>query len=323
MKKLAKNVLGVFVLEDGEVIDHREFSGKAVEIAKKISCDTSEEKELEEKHGQMERIQIDAFEAGKKTGLVDDRKKVYDLMKKGATERTRSKLKEDQEHDQVLIQAVRRLTELEKQFNRSFERLKAWYSLYFPELDQETDKNQEFLEEVYGTFKRKELMEQKNIEETTGFKMDDRDLDQLKTFVKTVELLDDEKESLTGYIESLAEELMPNTSSVAGPLLAAKTVSEAGSLKKLARMPSSTVQVLGAEKALFRHMEGKGSAPKHGIIFLHHTVSGLPEGKRGKMARYLANKLTLAARLDMYNGNFKGKTYREQVEKKFRELKRD
>jgi len=86
-------------------------------------------------------------------------------------------------------------------------------------------------------------------------------------------------------------------------------------------MPSSTVQVLGAEKALFRHMRGEGSAPKHGVLFMHQTIRNLPEGKRGKMARFLANKATIAARLDRFGGAFKGEEYKNDVRERFEELR--
>ncbi len=321
MKKLAKNVLGLFVLEDEELVEFFSFSKDPLEVTKKLKQTTDKEKELKEKYGEMEEAQIDAFDIGKKAGLVESREQVYSLMKKVSKEYTRSRIKEEQDHDQVMIQAVRRLSELDKQINKSIERLKAWYGLYFPELEQKVSDNEEFLEKISNEFYREKIMEKMDIKDTTGFEMDDMDIEHLKNFVDSTLKIVGEKKDLESYVESLAERLVPNTSAVVGPLLAAKTLSEAGSLKKLARMPSSTIQVLGAEKALFRHMEGKGSAPKHGILFLHHTVSGLPEDKRGKMARYLSNKLALAARLDMYEGEFKGEEYREEVEEKYRKLK--
>lgn len=322
MKKLVKNVLGVFILEDGKIKEFEKFPEDPVETAKKIGSESSEEKQLKEKYRELEKIQRDAFKIGKKAGVVDNREEVYQKMKKVATEYSRIKIKEDQSHDQLLVQAVRRLSELEKMTNKSFERMKAWYTLYFPELKDETENNEDFEKLVTGVFDREKISEKLDFErDSTGLSLDDRDTRVLKNMVESHKTVKNEKKGLEKYIENLANRIMPNVSAVLGGVLAARVLSHAGSLKKLARMPSSTVQVLGAEKALFRHMRGEGSAPKHGVLFLHHTVSGLPEDKRGKMARYLANKTSLAARLDMYNGDFKGDEYRKQIEKKYREMK--
>ena len=85
---------------------------------------------------------------------------------------------------------------------------------------------------------------------------------------------------------------------MAGPVLAARIISRAGGLSNLARMPSSRIQVMGAEKSLFKHLSGHAPSPKHGIIYRHPAVSGSARRQRGKAARALAAKLAIAARLD-------------------------
>jgi len=114
---------------------------------------------------------------------------------------------------------------------------------------------------------------------------------------------------------------MENLGTLLGPLLTARIVSLAGGLEELARKPSSTIQMLGAEKALFRYLKGKGTPPKHGVIFQHNFVNSLPEDERGKMARFLANKAAMAARLDQYGEKFKGDQLREECREKYEELK--
>jgi nucleolar protein 56 len=94
--------------------------------------------------------------------------------------------------------------------------------------------------------------------------------------------------------------LAPNLSNLAGPVLAARLISRAGGLHRLAEMPSSRVQVMGAEKSLFKHLKGHAPSPKHGIIYRHPAVIGSPRKLRGKVARTLAAKLAIAARLDYY-----------------------
>jgi nucleolar protein 56 len=96
-----------------------------------------------------------------------------------------------------------------------------------------------------------------------------------------------------------AEERFPNLSLLVGPLLAAKLVAKAGGLARLANLPSSTVQVIGAERAFFDHLRNGGPPPKHGLIFMHPAVHGAPAYQKGKVARTLAGKLSIAARRDL------------------------
>jgi nucleolar protein 56 len=91
----------------------------------------------------------------------------------------------------------------------------------------------------------------------------------------------------------------PNVAALLGPLLAARMISQAGGLARLARLPSSTVQMLGAEKAFFDHLRGRAPPPRHGLLFLHPTIQGAPRRQRGKLARALAGKVAIAARLDL------------------------
>lgn len=105
-----------------------------------------------------------------------------------------------------------------------------------------------------------------------------------------------------GDLESAIERAMPrrapNLSALLGPLLAARLVAQAGGLDRLARLPASTVQVLGAEKAFFEHLRGRAPPPRHGLLFLHPAIQGAPRRSRGKLARALAGKVSIAARLD-------------------------
>jgi len=102
----------------------------------------------------------------------------------------------------------------------------------------------------------------------------------------------------------LAEEAAPNLSALCGSLLAAKLISKAGSLRKIAMMPASRLQVLGAEKALYRAVKTHARPPKHGLIFQHSYVNGAPRGLRGLRARHMAAKVVIAARADAFSGNF-------------------
>ena len=114
--------------------------------------------------------------------------------------------------------------------------------------------------------------------------------------------LADERDALRSFVEREAPAVAPNLAALAGPVLAARLVGLAGSLEALAKKPSGTLQVLGAEDALFAHLRGRAPSPKHGVIYTHEYVRGMPAEQRGSAARALAGKLTLAARVDHYSG---------------------
>lgn len=117
-----------------------------------------------------------------------------------------------------------------------------------------------------------------------------------------VRTLDTERTSLEAAIGRTADEVVPNLADLLGPVLAARLVAAAGSLEALARQPSSTVQVLGAEDALFAHLRGDAPSPKHGLIYQHPAVRTAAASVRGRIARTLAGKLAIAARIDHYRG---------------------
>lgn len=116
-------------------------------------------------------------------------------------------------------------------------------------------------------------------------------------------------------------EVAPNVTELVGPTLGARLLSLAGSLEELSKMPASTIQVLGAEKALFRALKSGSRPPKHGIIFQYPAIHVSPRWQRGKIARALAAKLAIASRIDAYSGRFVGTQLVEQVNKRIEEIK--
>ena len=107
---------------------------------------------------------------------------------------------------------------------------------------------------------------------------------------------------MNGYVESGMKRIAPNTVVVAGPTIGARLMAKAGGLDRLAVLPASTIQILGAEKALFRSLRTGAKPPKHGILFQHQEVHTAPKWQRGKIARTIANKVAIAARIDYYRG---------------------
>ena len=151
--------------------------------------------------------------------------------------------------------------------------------------------------------------------------LEKRDMDQINLLAKTILGLYDYAEELERYQNALAQEICPNISAVAGHDIAAKLVAHVGSLNKLGMMPSSTIQVLGAEKALFKHLKNRKIAPpKHGIIFQHPRISSSPKTGRGKIARALANKIALAARADAFTKHFIADDLKKDFDKRYNEI---
>jgi nucleolar protein 56 len=118
------------------------------------------------------------------------------------------------------------------------------------------------------------------------------------------------------YLENLLKEFAPNFSAVAGPLLAARLINLAGGFDKLAKKPSSTIQLLGAEKALFRYLHGHGKSPKHGVLFTHNLIQQAPAKKRGKIARVIASKLSIAIKMDYYGKEDKSEELKKDLKQR-------
>lgn len=126
----------------------------------------------------------------------------------------------------------------------------------------------------------------------------------------------EDKEKLETYLENIMNKIAKNLTALCTPTIAARLLREAGSLKKLALMPSSTIQILGAEKALFRHLRNKKThlPPKHGCIFTHPLLQRASKDKKGKIARVLADRISIAAKLDFFKGEFRGDVLYKEIE---------
>ncbi len=162
---------------------------------------------------------------------------------------------------------------------------------------------------------KERVMEWKRLE-----KIKDEKYEICEEIRKEIENLENLKEGIIGELETKSRELVPNLTSLLGSIITARLISQAGGLKRLAKMPSSTIQVLGAEESFFRHLKKGTKCPKHGIIFQIPEIRKAPRNVRGKLARYLAGKIAIAARVDFYQGNFMGDVLREEFMKRMEEL---
>ncbi|MBS3128900.1 hypothetical protein J4410_07195 [Candidatus Woesearchaeota archaeon] len=220
-------------------------------------------------------------------------------------------------HDQLVIQATHHLEELSKILNTLAKRLREWYALYHPETGYHIASHEEFVETITKKNKQ-QLLKEFHVVDSMGSDLEKKDLEaimQLTTLFLNTQKIKKEQED---YLFSLLKKHYPNLTALAGPQITAKLITLAGSLKKLMLMPASTVQLLGAEKALFRHLRSKAKPPKHGIILQHSLLQHAPFQQQGKRARVLADKLSIAAKVDYFKGTFIGETLRKEIEAKFK-----
>ncbi|MFW6149682.1 MAG: hypothetical protein ACOC6D_07480, partial [Atribacterota bacterium] len=124
--------------------------------------------------------------------------------------------------------------------------------------------------------------------------------EKIKPFENTLSAVNEEIKRLEKQIDMDMQDIAPNTSKIVGSLIGARLISLAGGLQKLAFLPASTIQILGAEKALFRFKKEGGKPPKHGVIFQHKLVNRSPRAERGKISRLLATKIAIAVKADAF-----------------------
>ncbi|MGQ4911923.1 MAG: C/D box methylation guide ribonucleoprotein complex aNOP56 subunit [Candidatus Thorarchaeota archaeon] len=221
-----------------------------------------------------------------------------------------------EEKDLLVKNAVDAIDELDKSINILVMRLREWYSLHHPSFStivEEQDVYARVLASCCGKVNiTRECLEQVGLSESTvervldslddiGTELSESDLRIMRTLAETVGSMYDQRDRLEGYVAEMMNAVAPTMTIIVGPVIAARLISLAGSLKELARKPSSTIQVFGAERALFRSIKTGTAPPKHGIIYRVPEINTAPYWIRGKVARALAGKLSIAARVDAYS----------------------
>ncbi len=241
-------------------------------------------------------------------------------LRQQAIREVREKLRNSVSDDLLIVQAVSNIEDLEKVVNLTSKRLREWYELYNPEISNAVDNHEKFVSLILSKTK-KELLKEINVDDTMGAEFTKENLDAVMNLAKQIKELFQLKHQQEEYLETMMEKTCPNVKEVAGTLIGAKLISLAGSLIKLSKFPASTVQLLGAEKALFRHLKNRRNLPpKFGILHEHAFIGKVAPRNKGKMARTLADKISIASKVDYFKGKFVGKELFKQVEKKATEL---
>ncbi|PVU71605.1 C/D box methylation guide ribonucleoprotein complex aNOP56 subunit [Vulcanisaeta sp. SCGC AB-777_J10] len=251
---------------------------------------------------------------------------------------TRHKLRKVVEkRDLFVAQAISSVDDLDKILNLISSRVREWYGLHFPELEDLVKDHREYMTLVTKLGHRTNFTvdnltklglsqdRAKRIYEaaskSVGAEMSDWDLEPIRTYAGIYVQLSDLRNKLSQYIDEAMVEVAPNVRELVGSLLGARLIMLAGGLMRLALLPASTIQVLGAEKALFRALRTGSRPPKHGVIFQFPEIFRAPRWQRGKIARALAAKLAIAAKADAFTGNFIAPRLKEDLMKRIQEVK--
>jgi nucleolar protein 56 len=147
------------------------------------------------------------------------------------------------------------------------------------------------------------------------------DLGPILDLAKTLKDIYERKDQLEEFLKNKMDENAKNITYLVGPIIGARLIAKAGSLNKLSKLPSGTIQVLGAEKALFRHLKEGSNPPKHGFLFQHPLVHRAPYWQRGKIARAFASKIAIAAKLDVHSDKNIGEDLKNDLLKRIDEIK--
>ncbi|KAI8909982.1 hypothetical protein DFJ77DRAFT_433148 [Powellomyces hirtus] len=242
--------------------------------------------------------------------------------------------------DNMIMQSINLLDQLDKDVNTFSMRVREWYGWHFPELvkicadnamyaklvkliKNKGDLGEEKLEELEvvtgDPIKAKQILDAARA--SMGTDISEIDMTNIDSFADRVVALTDYRKKLHGYLVSKMHQVAPNLSALIGEMVGARLIAHAGSLTNLSKYPASTVQILGAEKALFRALKTKGNTPKYGLIYHSTFIGRAAQKNKGRISRVLANKCSIACRIDCFldkpTSKF-GELLREQVEERVR-----
>lgn len=241
--------------------------------------------------------------------------------------------------DKPIIQTIALIEQMDKDINTFCMRLKEWFSWHFPELAKIITDNHIYTKVVAMIESRenvnddiKDKIEELVLDEekaqqvidaakiSMGQDFNETDLIQVKKFTSRVVDLINFRESLQEYLRNRMNAVAPNLTALIGEMVGSKLISHSGGLINLAKYPASTIQILGAEKALFRALKTRGKTPKYGLIFNSTFIGRAGQKNKGRISRYLANKCAIAARIDSFSEGLPttkfGETLKDQIEER-------
>ena len=314
-------VSNLIKIEENEILDEEIelINGiKLDSIDDKIIIETTKRKSQYKELGNYENIEVKTPNKGgehlrsnidkvfEEIGFSKSQDEITQIYEKLAIHKIK---KSSQEEDKLLIQAINSVDDIDESISKLVERIRDWYTIYFPEMDTISN-NETYIKLIAESENREDILENfmehfsEEIEESTGADIEEDDLLMLKSFAESIYSLQKSRKELETYIDNKMEAIAPNLRDLLGSTLGAKLIAHIGSIKRLATYPASVIQIMGAEKAIFRHLKTGERPPKHGLIFQHPSVRGAKWWNRGKIARNLALKITLAVRKDVFSGEY-------------------
>lgn len=322
---------GSFLLDGDRIVRHKTFPKNAREIAARMKRVgdfriLAEEKELVKDLDEFFAVESRLEKIG---GVMIDVELPFippedydfgrELLHEAMILVARERMAKTVGRDSHISQAINALDDLEKAVNILHGRLREWYGLHFPELEKIVDSDT-FIRLISEHGGRKNIPEMSDVE-SIGSDLTPEDEQTVSELASLIAEAKSSKDSIQKYIESEMRSFAPNVAEIAGPIIGARLIDLAGGLGRLARMPSGTIQLLGAEKALFRHLKSKTKPPKHGVLFQHPDVHRSPYWQRGAIARAYAGKICIAARADFYSGRLIAPELRKALEETLGQIK--
>jgi nucleolar protein 56 len=318
--------------------DYDVFVFESTDLAKEVEHQLKVKTEFAKSTRPGELVRSDPEKFAVKAGFVHDADELGVWMRNLAMETTKLRVKGAVEkRDLVVAQAIQTLDELDKTINMLMARVREWYGIHFPELDRLLEKHETYARLVVELGNKDnftlENLEKEEIpkakaegifkvaEKSMGADLEEADLAQIQSLCKDLLSLYQLRESLEKYMDSTMGEVAPNVKHLLGSLLGARLIAIAGGLMNLAKRPASTIQVLGAEKALFRSLKTGTRPPKHGMIFQHTLLHDAKRWQRGKIARALAGKVAIAARADAFGGRYIGDELKADLDRRIEEIR--
>lgn len=270
------------------------------------------------------------------SGFFSSEEEISNFLQNFSIEYSKQQIRDvSGKEDLQIIEGINSLDELDKAINILMARINEWYGLHFPELENLVKDSNEYFKFVSLGLNRSSITEkdldsfsfsEKKLDaifsaaqDSKGGEINSKDLSIISILSDNVINLVKVRDKMLNYIGDLMNNIAPNLSAIAGPTIGARLIAKSGGMMKLARLPSSTIQVLGAEKALFRSLKSGSRPPKHGIIFQHDKVHSSPKWQRGKIARSLAAKIAIAARIDVFRGS-KEIDIEHSLDERYREI---
>ncbi|MCK4757617.1 MAG: ribosomal biogenesis protein [Thermoplasmata archaeon] len=331
--KLVTTWFGVFIIEDDKVLEHMLFPKDAEQIASRMQAIQkgrilAEEEELA---------------TGKQLFVFDERLDMvgellfdnppfispedYDfssqLLNRAMIIVGKDMVRTSGSPDQQILQAIRAMDDLDKTNNLLSERLHEWHEINFPELPKLVSE-QDYVKLIAEHGDRETILANTKLDipDSMGSDIEPEDGEAMKRMAINLISAVEARQTLEKFVQNRMEAFAPNTSHIAGPLIGARLISLAGGMERLAKMPTSTVQILGAEKAFFKHIKEKVKPPKHGIIFQNPLVHRAPYWQRGNIARALASKISMAVKVDHFGDRLIFEKLEKDLERKVAEIKK-